>query len=42
VATTPVVVIPFTWIMEGDRPQVRSILGGLIAVAGAAVLAVGR
>jgi drug/metabolite transporter (DMT)-like permease len=41
VATTPVVVIPFTWVMEGDRPQLRSIIGGLIAVAGSVLLATG-
>jgi drug/metabolite transporter (DMT)-like permease len=39
VATTPVVVIPFAWLIEGDKPSLRSVLGGLIAVAGAATLA---
>lgn len=34
VATTPLVVIPFTWALEGDRPSPRSLLGGLLAVIG--------
>jgi drug/metabolite transporter (DMT)-like permease len=41
VATTPIVVIPFAWLMEGDKPGLRSVLGGLIAVAGAVLLAAG-
>lgn len=39
VAITPVVVIPLAWWMEKERPQARSIIGGLIAVAGAVFLA---
>ncbi len=35
VATTPIVVIPFAYLVEGDRPSMRSVLGGIIAVAGA-------
>lgn len=42
VATTPIVVIPFAWLMEGDRPTPRSIVGGVIAVAGAVALAASR
>lgn len=34
VATTPVVVIPLTRILEKDRPSVRSVAGAVIAVAG--------
>jgi drug/metabolite transporter (DMT)-like permease len=41
VATTPVVVIPFAWLMEGDKPSLRSLIGGFIAVAGAVLLAAG-
>jgi drug/metabolite transporter (DMT)-like permease len=41
VATTPVVVIPFSWLIEGDRPGIRSLAGGMIAVAGAVLLAAG-
>ena len=41
VATTPLVVIPFARVMEGDRPQVRSLIGGAIAVVGAVVLSGG-
>ena len=39
VATTPIVVIPFARVMEGERPSRRSFLGGLLAVLGAAALA---
>ena len=35
VATTPVLAIPFAWLIDGDRPGRRSLIGGLIAVAGA-------
>lgn len=38
VAITPLVVIPFSRYMEGERPSRRSFLGGLIAVAGAVAL----
>lgn len=34
VATTPLVVIPFSYHLEGDRPGVRAWLGGIVAVAG--------
>lgn len=40
VALTPLVVIPFTLWMEGERPSRRSLVGGLIAVAGAVALTV--
>jgi drug/metabolite transporter (DMT)-like permease len=42
VATTPIVVIPFAYLLDGDRPGPRSIVGGLIAVAGAIGLALAR
>jgi drug/metabolite transporter (DMT)-like permease len=38
VATTPVLTIPFAWAINGDRPGRRSIIGGIIAVAGAIAL----
>jgi drug/metabolite transporter (DMT)-like permease len=41
VATTPIVVIPFARLVEGERPRKRSLVGGAIAVAGAVVLAGG-
>lgn len=41
IATTPIVVIPFARVMEGERPRVRSLVGGVIAVLGAAALAGG-
>ena len=39
VALVPVLVIPLAWWLDGDRPQPRAILGGLVAVAGVAVMA---
>lgn len=42
VATTPIVVIPFAYFLEGDRPTLRSVLGGVIAVAGAIGLTLSR
>src|SRR5581483_4624620 len=38
VATTPVFTIPLAWFFDNDRPGARSIIGGLIAVAGAIAL----
>jgi drug/metabolite transporter (DMT)-like permease len=37
-ATTPIVSIPIAFWLEGDRPTRRSIVGGVIAVAGCIVL----
>jgi drug/metabolite transporter (DMT)-like permease len=42
VATTPIVVIPFAYFFEGDRPGARSLIGGMIAVAGAISLTLAR
>ena len=39
VAITPLVIIPFSRYLEGERPTVRSLVGGLIGVAGAVALA---
>ena len=39
VAITPLVIIPFSYHLEGERPTLRSIAGGLLAVTGAAALA---
>ena len=39
VAITPIVIIPFSFYLEGERPGKRSLIGGAIAVAGAAALA---
>lgn len=41
VAITPIVVIPFARLVEGERARKRSLLGGAIAVLGAASLAGG-
>ena len=38
VATLPLAVIPFAWRFEGDRPGTRSVIGGIIAVAGVIAL----
>lgn len=39
VATTPVVAIPLTFWIDGDKPSRRSVIGGIIAVAGTVALA---
>jgi anti-sigma regulatory factor (Ser/Thr protein kinase) len=41
VALTPLVIIPFSRFVEGERPRKRSLVGGLIAVAGVVILADG-
>jgi drug/metabolite transporter (DMT)-like permease len=42
VATLPLAVIPFAWRFEGDRPGMRSVIGGIIAVAGVIALTAGK
>jgi drug/metabolite transporter (DMT)-like permease len=42
VATTPLVVIPFARVMEGEETTPRSLLGAIIAVAGAVALTIVR
>jgi drug/metabolite transporter (DMT)-like permease len=37
-ATTPLLAIPITYVLEGERPARRSVIGGLVAVAGAVAL----
>ncbi|MCP4456157.1 MAG: EamA family transporter, partial [Planctomycetes bacterium] len=39
VATTPLAVIPLTWIIDKECPHIYSFFGGLLAVAGAVALA---
>ena len=39
VAITPLVIIPFSYYLEGERPSLRSLVGGALAVLGAAALA---
>jgi len=38
VATAPIVIIPFSYWLDGEKPSVRSVAGGVIAVAGVAGL----
>jgi drug/metabolite transporter (DMT)-like permease len=38
VALTPLVIIPFSRYIEGERPRKRSLAGGLVAVAGVFIL----
>ncbi len=38
-ATTPLMAIPFARFIEGEKPTLRSFIGGVIAVGGAAALA---
>lgn len=40
IAMTPLVVMPMAWILEGDRPDGRAIIGALVSVAGVTLLAV--
>ncbi len=42
VATLPLAVIPFAWRLEGDRPGLQSLIGGVIAVAGVIALTLVR
>jgi drug/metabolite transporter (DMT)-like permease len=42
IAMTPIVVIPFAWVFEGERPTRHSLLGAIIAVAGAIALTCSR
>jgi drug/metabolite transporter (DMT)-like permease len=42
VATTPLVIVPFSYLLEGERPSRRSLIGGVIAVAGAVALSLAR
>jgi drug/metabolite transporter (DMT)-like permease len=42
IAITPLLVIPLAWKFEGERPSARSLIGGVVAVAGAVGLAVVR
>jgi drug/metabolite transporter (DMT)-like permease len=42
VATTPLAVIPFAYLMDHDLPSRRSLIGGIIAVLGAIGLVAGR
>jgi drug/metabolite transporter (DMT)-like permease len=38
-ALTPVLILPFAVLVEGERLTVRSIAGAAVAVAGSAILA---
>ncbi len=42
IATTPIVVIPFSFLIEGERPTIHSLVGGVIAVGGVVALAMTR
>jgi drug/metabolite transporter (DMT)-like permease len=42
VACTPLVIVPLSYWIEGERPTRRSLLGGAIAVAGAVELTLAR
>ncbi len=42
VACAPLVIVPLTYWIEGERPTRRSLVGGAIAVAGAVALALAR
>lgn len=38
VAMVPLMIIPFTWWMDGERPALRSLVGGALAVGGVILL----
>jgi drug/metabolite transporter (DMT)-like permease len=38
VALTPLVIVPFAWLMEGEKPSLFSLFGGAVAVAGVCLL----
>ncbi len=40
VATTPLAVIPMVWLVEGERPHLYCLFGGVLAVAGAVALVI--
>jgi drug/metabolite transporter (DMT)-like permease len=42
VATTPLAVIPLTMVLDGERPALRSLAGGAVAVLGAVALVYNR
>jgi drug/metabolite transporter (DMT)-like permease len=42
VALTPIVIVPFSRYVEGERPTRRSLLGGVVAVAGVVALTLAR
>lgn len=42
IAVTPIVVIPFTFVLEGERPSRRSLVGSAVAVAGVVALTLMR
>jgi drug/metabolite transporter (DMT)-like permease len=42
VATTPLAVVPLAYVLEGERPGVRSLAGGVLAVAGVVALTLAR
>ena len=37
-STTPVLVIPFTWVFHGDRPTWRTVIGAMVAAGGVVIL----
>lgn len=41
-ATAPLLAIPIAWVLEGDRPPRRAIVGGILAVAGCVALTAAR
>jgi drug/metabolite transporter (DMT)-like permease len=42
IATAPVVVIPIAFVVEGERPTLHSLIGGVIAIAGVIALTLAR
>ena len=42
IAMAPIVVIPIAFVVDGERPSVHSLVGGVIAVAGVATMTMSR
>ena len=42
IAMAPIVVIPIAFVVEGERPTLRSLVGGTIAIAGVIALTLSR
>jgi drug/metabolite transporter (DMT)-like permease len=42
IALSPIAVIPIAFVVEGERPNARSLVGGAVAVAGVVALALSR
>jgi len=42
VALTPIFVVPLAWLFEGEKPSLRSLIGGIVGVGGVVMLILTR